>query len=140
MSKNYIKEVAKFLDVDLLNGFRIKDENGLLTDKYMLTSKCLRKYDQKTKNWEEVHDNTLELLLNGHYSIVEKPWTPENDEKYYYIDTDGTVLIDEFSDSSDWQWARIRLGNCFKTKYFAESHKDKWLEYLKQEPDISWRE
>lgn len=44
-----------------------------------------------------------------------------------------------FYSDGDYDLMRLRLGNYFKTAKEAEANKARWLEYIKQEPDLSWK-
>ena len=66
-------------------------------------------------------------------------WTPHEDEWYWFVNVEGKLLRTTFNGISGYDTMMLRMGNCFKTIEEADRYKEKWLEYLKQEPDLSWR-
>lgn len=140
MSKNYIKEVAKFLDVEIGEIFTVKINCEETIGSYMFMDTGLKRLNAKGDCWQGVTDNTLELLLNETYAVVKKPWMPKAMEDYYCIDIAGHVIKTRFVPTTLSDLLRLRTGNYFRTKEEATANVEKWIKYLKQEPDISWRE
>lgn len=77
-------------------------------------------------SWSTI-DKFPNILTDWFEEIKESNrWKPETDQKYYYLDSDGTALGDEWNDWS-LEDDRFDIGNCFQTKEEAEQVK----EYLK---------
>ena len=135
MSKNFMPDVAKMLGVELGEEFNLVDK------------------DSKPSAYNPFHievggfmDCTgdddagfLTALLTGDFEIVKKPWKPKEGEEYYYIVLSGGVAHTTFDDGNILDVLRVRLGNCFTTYKEAKANVGKWLEYINQEPDLSWR-
>ena len=68
-----------------------------------------------------VHQITFNLLTKT---------LPENDKKYYYIDSDGKVDFTSKSNRSV-DYEGFLIGNCFETEKEAEENKDKILNIYK---------
>lgn len=79
-----------------------------------------------TVNMENLSDEERTTLL----SLIEKAnkpknkvWKPEEDEKYYYSYSDGSIEQDTYHDSNVDTYVhedRYAIGNCFKTREEAE--------------------
>lgn len=138
-NKPYIEEVAKILGVEIGEVFTVKINCEESIGSYMFMDTELKRLNAKGDCWQGVTDNTLELLLNETYAIDKKPWKPKETEYYYYIDNTGRVHLEKFVSSCFVDYLRVHIGNCFKTRGEATANVDKWLAYMKQEPDLSWR-
>ena len=114
---NYMAEVAKMLGVEMNQDFKCQESCGT----YRVTEYGL------TCNGSYGSDSLL-MLLNGMLTIVQKPWRPKVDERYYSIAENG--LLEE--NICVWDHLDIilyKLGNCYRTKEEAEAHRDKWLTF-----------
>ena len=138
-NKSYIKEVAKLLGVEIGEVFTVKINCEETIGSYMVSDTGLKRMNAKGDCWVGVTDNTLELLLNETYAVVKKPWIPEEMGYYYWIDNTGRVHLEKFVSSVFVDSLRVHIGNSFRTREEAEANVDKWLAYMKQEPDLSWR-
>ena len=138
-NKTYIKRVAELLGVEIGEVFTVKINCEETIGSYMFIATGLKRLNAKGNVWVGVTDNTLELLLNETYAIVKKPWKPKDGDYYFYIDNIGRVQFEIFVSSVFVDYLRVHIGNCFKTRGEANANVDKWLAYMKQEPDLSWR-
>lgn len=138
-NKTYIKEVAKILGVEIGEVFTVKINCEETIGSYMFSDTGLKRLNAKGDCWVGVTDNTLELLLNETYAVDKKPWKPKDGDYYFYIDNIGRVQLEIFVSSCFVDYLRVHIGNCFKTRGEANANVDKWLAYMKQEPDLSWR-
>ena len=138
-NKPYIKEVAKILGVEIGEVFTVKINCEETIGSYMFIDTGLKRLNAKGDCWVGVTDNTLELLLNETYAADKKPWNPKDGDYYFYIDNIGHVQLEIFVSSCFVDYLRVHIGNCFKTRGEANANVDKWLAYMKQEPDLSWR-
>ncbi len=130
MSKNYMADVAKMLGVELGEEFDIK---GYEYNPYKITDEGLMYRDGNAPF------SSLTKLLRGEVEIIKMPWMPKDGERYYSLNRGGEVTAEVFDTYFTSSLVNARMGNYFKTKEEAEANKDRWLEYLKQEPDLSWR-
>ena len=65
-----------------------------------------------------------------------KPFSPKEEEKYFYVSPSGRVLSGtNYSDGKAYKWD-AESGNCFRTKEEAEHHRD-WLIACKRIMDSS---
>ena len=79
--------------------------------------------------WQQ---SALTNILNGNYKIKRKPWKPNIDDMYYYVDELGCICFDPWvNDALDLMF--YKLGNCYKTKEDAEKDKDKWIAFYKSD-------
>ena len=125
---NYMSEVAKMLGVELEEEFEIifpKPSSCHATAKFtdngvkIITTDVYDVYNFKTY--------VLKDLLIGSYGIKRKPWKPQEDELYFYVDEDGLTWHkawneDYLSDCMNY----YKLGNCYRTKEEAEANSAKW--------------
>lgn len=132
-NKNYMEQVAKILGVELNEEFEVDDHDRLFkfTEQYLMHS-------DKYGVWQ-IDTDALGEILSGDYKIIKKPWKPHDSDKFFYITISGDIVEKEYVKIIPYDCTLIRMGNCFKTKEEAESHKEKWLKYFWQEPDVSWR-
>ena len=79
-----------------------------------------------------VHKDQLEknpnILTDWFEEINESTrWKPDFNQKYYYLDSDGSVYNDIWDDDFSIDNGRFDIGNCFQTEEEAE----RVVEYLK---------
>lgn len=79
-----------------------------------------------------VHKGQLEknpnILTDWFEEINESTrWKPGFNQKYYYLDNDGSVCNDVWDDAFNVDNDRLKIGNCFQAKEEAE----RVIEYLK---------
>lgn len=77
MAKNYIQDVAKMLDVELGEEFKIDCSNSIY--KFFENGLCF----QCGGAWLRA-DNILIDLIKGDSKIVKLPWQPKGGDEYYY--------------------------------------------------------
>ena len=131
MSKNYMADVAKMLGVEVGEEFDVATFQDL--NPYKITG------DGLVDRFGTSCPTELVLLLRGKFDIVKKPRKPQEKETYYYILLSGGVTHTTFAAGNILDVLRVRLGNCFTTQEEANANADKWAEYIKREPDFSWR-
>ena len=124
---NHIAEVAKILGVELGEIFKIQiDENK--TFQFRFTESGFQCFNGKMWNEDVVAMACLNLLLVGKYAIKRKPWKPNLDDEYYYVDKCGYACSDPWVNSA-LDFVFYKIGNCYKTKEEAEKNKDKWVAF-----------
>lgn len=135
MSRNHMADVAKMLGVELDEEFGIM---GRENTKYRIDIYGLWMANKEADNWHNT-DNFMEKLLTGELIIKKKPWKPKMGERYWAIGTTGKPSQLAYSDDFLIDILNVRTGNFFKTEEEAEANVDNFLEYINQEPDLSWR-
>ena len=137
--KNYMKDIAKLLGVEIGEEFIIKNakrrvmwDTGKkeLVDVYPLDY-IVAKFDKNGN----VRDNILTGLLTGVYVIERKPWKPKYKDTYWSIGTGGVLepgtWLNDFVDISLY-----RLGNCYRTAEEASANADKWIAFCESDETI----
>jgi hypothetical protein len=114
---NYMAEVARMLGVEIDENFECK-ENGYT---YCLTENGL------TCNGSYASD-ILTMMLNGGIEIKRKPWKPQEDDEYYTVLKDGSVVL-RYWDDCTHQINSYKIGNCYRTKEEALANRDKWIAF-----------
>lgn len=132
MDRNHMNDVANMFGLKLGEKFDIEgndDSPFYFTEKGIVNKQC------KTVAF-------LESLIRGECKVVKKPWIPKNGDFYYYLitDDDGTNVESAYYVGNCFDTKLKRMGNFFRTYDEAEMHISKWENYIKQEPDFSWRE
>lgn len=66
-------------------------------------------------------------ILTDWFEEVKEPtrWKPGFNQKYYYLDNDGSVCNDVWDDAFNVDNDRLKIGNCFQTKEEAEKAVEK---------------
>lgn len=82
------------------------------------------------KEPEEVFKGYVSDLLASDWEYVsydtKKPlWKPEEDEKYYFIDSDFTIDDDHYYESCCYDRDRVAVGNAFQTQEDAKKMTEK---------------
>lgn len=75
------------------------------------------------ENLSKEERTTLLSLIEKANKQKNKVWKPEEDEKYYYSYSDGSIEQDTYHDSNVDTYVhedRYAIGNCFKTREEAE--------------------
>ena len=121
---NYMKQVAQMLGVELGEEFYLED----VTDGYYFSDDNFKKVtfrlsdtgmfrkDRNTETgWKDL-TCYLMAILTGRYTIVKKPWKPEENEEYYCVNANKNIDTFHFDISSAWDLISYSLGNCFRTK------------------------
>lgn len=75
----------------------------------------------KENGWYPI--NIVESVCSGKYKIVKLPWKPKQDEEYWYSDWEDDVFCSTFNADSKYDLMLYAVGNCFRTKEEAETHK-----------------
>ena len=125
---NHMAEVAKMLGVELGEEFEIKMPNSSCYTKAMFTDNGLNITDHNILDTITWKPYVLGYLLNGSYTIKHKPWMPQYEEPYYYVEEDTSIRCEQwYYDAIDLNF--YKLGNCYRTREEAEANCDKWFEF-----------
>lgn len=122
--KNYMKDVAKLLGVEIGEEFVVKSAQP-----------CVM-WDTKKEEFvtREPLDHIVGLLC-GIYRIERKPWKPNYKDTYWSIGTGGVLepgtWLNDFVDISLY-----RLGNCYRTAEEASANADKWIAFCESDETI----
>ena len=124
--KNRMKEVAEMLGVEIGEEFDIMiDEELSNCSPYRITERGLE------DKFSCLSITSFNDLLSGKIQLVKRPWKPKDDEYYYMVDFDGTILKKIYE--SDMEDAiRIYFGNCFKTDLIALNAVPKMVAKMKE--------
>ena len=132
-------DVARMLGVEIGEEFDVKgsDDNLVFHSPYHIGKEGL------VNRYGDYEPYSLEALLVGTHKISKKPWKPKMGERYYYIeatlDCNYIEVWQETWKNTTVDMERYIVGNFFKTREEAEANVDRFLEHIKQEPDLSWR-
>lgn len=81
----------------------------------------------KTEMWIEM------IRSFEDYEFEVKPFNPNNGDRYWYVRMDGVLQNTLFENSLMIDILNRAMGNCFRTKELAETHKEEILKILKGE-------
>lgn len=119
---NYMKQIAQMLGVELDEEFYLEsveygyyfldDRSKKATFKLSLSGMMINYHNDE---WESVGE-CLASLLEGAYTIVKKPWKPEDKEIMYYIGLNRSINQTWFNAKGGFTLLTYSLGNCFRTK------------------------
>lgn len=129
--KNYMKEVATLLGVELGEEFKIICDGEVKDGTYMIDNDSTCIYggiDEDTgKSFWYTDRYILNYLLNGTYQIIKIPFRPRCGDLYWSFHyQDGYCEPYSYSwDGCDFDYMSYYLGLCFRTKEEAEANKDK---------------
>lgn len=113
MSKNYMNNVAKLLDVELNEEFKI----GTFLNSYKLTEQGL--FFKNNRKWEYA-DATLSDLLTGKIEIVKSQWKPRINEVYYCPSNNFLFSVENEWFNTVEDKALFKCGLVFQTKEECE--------------------
>ena len=129
---NYMSEIAKMLGVELGEEFEIVfPEPCSCHATVMFTDGGVRIINTDVYDIYNFKAYVLRDLCTGAYGIKRKPWKPEDDETYWYIDENGEAWRNRFDNceyASD-HMNYYKLGNCYRTREEAEANRDKWVAF-----------
>lgn len=118
---NYMSEVAKMLGVELGEEFEV----GTIGVNYVLTNDGLF-YSVDGSRCDHILNN----ILTDRTSIKRKPWKPQVDDYFWYIDANGTYVNEIWDkDRNAYCLNLYKLGNCYRTEQEAEANYYKWVEF-----------
>lgn len=88
----------------------------------------------------EVSQETIDGMINAEpvlKKVVERlfeyeNFKPQDGERFYYIDLNGIVKIDAFGKDA-YSMAMYLMGNCFRTKKEAVSHRNEIISKYKED-------
>lgn len=130
---NYMAEVAKMLGVELGEEFEIEfpaPSTVSMTAVFKENEFRIVKTDAyiMTPYWNY---SVLHSLLVGSLIIKHKPWKPNDEERYWYVDERGRIWSDYFDYYSCASHCMnyYKLGNCYRTCEEAEANRDKWVKF-----------
>ena len=129
---NYYKQFAEMLGLELGQEFRIigSHEKTIDNNLYEITEDGLF---SKANDLSGKVTSMLDLLLNGEYKAVPKPWKPKTGEQFWYYSVGLKEAYlkqckDDLCDMLYW-----KVGNCFKTKKEANAKGKEIIEQLQKE-------
>jgi hypothetical protein len=140
--KNYLKDVAKLLGVEIGEEFVVKSDAACLHGRYavLVINETSVKITESTFSCVRPGSyldacSILGELLRGAYYIERKPWKPKYKDTYWSIGTGGVLepgtWLNDFVDISLY-----RLGNCYRTAEEASANADKWISFCESDETI----
>lgn len=130
----YYKQFAEILGLELEQEFTLVTHNGekANTNTYKIKEDGLYCESATRDYWFVTSSEYLDILLNGEFKAVPKPWKPKYGKAYWYcIDAkrvDWTCWNSKVLDLLNW-----KIGNCFRTEEEAETKGKEIVEQLKKE-------
>lgn len=88
MSKNLLPEIAKMLDVEMYEKFKIEGMSSDLVFRIGVDGLEMERFDyaEDDRIWVTLASCNFVDLLTGKAKIVKLPWKPKKEEKYYSFD------------------------------------------------------
>lgn len=134
---NYMPEVAKMLGVELGERFKINFRNdptnisgrNISDNEYFFSD---RGVEVITAGYSCISADVLFKLIGGEWEVYRKPWKPNLDDQYYYVDEIGYACSDPWINSA-LDMVLYKIGNCYRTKEEAEANRDKWISFYKSD-------
>ncbi|MGL6199858.1 MAG: hypothetical protein ACRC3H_13095 [Lachnospiraceae bacterium] len=117
--KNIMPEVAALLGVEIGEEFNVEGGGDF---SYKITERGL--IDQREYDWT----TSLYRLLTGEWTIIKKPWKPNDGDKYHYIESDGNINWERFDSVNACDCALLHAGNFFRTEQEAEANRETIME------------
>ena len=122
--RTYMKDVAQMFDVELNEQFKLRyADDKLSKSKYEFTETALVDSAGNPK------PGLLVRLLSGNVEVQKLPWTPEQNEVYWFVHLDGTVVNNRFDYYRCEDLCRYDLGMVYRTKSDAEANLEKDLKF-----------
>ena len=124
MAKNYMKEVAAMLGVELGEEFEVEGMDG----KFVFETSGL-----KTIGHLGTAPVTLYCLLSGASQIVRRPWRPKIGQPYWTVAVSrdgikGVAPVTQY-DGDEFDFNNILAGNCFPSREAAEAAAPKIVKF-----------
>lgn len=124
--------IANELGVKLGEPFVVENGDKLVTGMFEFTEDELVRADSKAPA-----PGVLGKLVAKKYKVTKQPiavskeekteqWTPEPNGKYWFI-WFPHMIVDKANFSTVADWTRYKMGNCYKTREEARSHKAEWV-------------
>lgn len=131
----YYKQFAEMLGLELEQEFNLVTNNMEKSNSntYKIKEDGLYCESATHEYWFVASSEYLDILLEGEFKAVPKPWRPKDGEAYWYWGASS-----EFADLSHWggtssDFALWKLGNCFRTENEAKTKGKEIMEQLKKE-------
>lgn len=131
--KNYYKEIAQMLGLELDEEFEITKYLGYL---YKINENglyCKNSIDGQyhLESFDDIVD-----VLTGEETIVKKPYKPNNSHTYWCAEmnviSSKAYVGKRVFDGNLLDYANFYVGNCFKTQEEALKHRDEIIKKLKE--------
>lgn len=114
MAKNYIQDVAKMLDVELEEEFKIDSSDTIY--KFYKNGLCF----QCGGAWLRADSNLIDLI-KGDSKIVKLPWQPDVGDEYYYPSFDLKRVSYSRWNNETFDFAYKEANLIFRTKEECEA-------------------
>lgn len=139
MNKNLVSEVAKLLEVELGEHFKICSKVGAKIDSPFFTNEYF--LDEKgglmcsnEDSFCKADVSILGKIILGDFEIVKLPWKPKHNEPYYRPNIMCKSVSNELWSGSTLDYTLKSLGMVYHTKEEAEAHLADDYEWLTGKP------
>ena len=121
MSKNILPEIAKMLDVEMYEKFKIEGMSSDLVFRIGVDGLEMERFDyaEDDRIWVNLASCNFVDLLTGKAKIVKLPWKPKRKDKYWTLYINGHNKLDIYWNI--WteeiaEFARLKAGWVYRTK------------------------
>lgn len=125
MPRSIIPEIAKLLDLEVGEEFKIKGCNDWMLFHFEERGLRVRNADGKVSLSDGVDGALFERLLGGYLEVVKLPWRPKVDEKYWTFDIVGlgnTLRVVRYRWDCDFNdLTKLKVGWVYRTRAEAEA-------------------
>ena len=130
---NHIPEIAKMLGVEIGEVFEARcDRDPFQYTKARFTDRYFEIVETNVEHPAPWNVYCLHGLLEGNLYVKHIPWKPRTSDIYYFVDEEGTVCEDVWSDYSE-DILLYKCGNCYKTYAEAAQYSNKWYEFFQSD-------
>lgn len=125
MPRNIIPEIAKLLDLELGEEFKIKGSPDWMLFHFEERGLRVRNFDEKVELSDGVDGALFERLLGGYLEVVKMAWKPKRDERYWTFDIVGlgnTLRVVRYRWDCDFNdLTKLKVGWVYRTRAEAEA-------------------
>lgn len=125
MPRNIIPEIAKLLDLEVGEEFKIKGCPDWILFHFEKCGLKARSTDEKVSLSGGVDSALFEKLLGGYLEVVKFSWRPKVGEKYWTFDIVGlgnTLRVVRYRWDSDFNdLMKLKIGWAYRTRAEAEA-------------------
>lgn len=126
MSKNLIPEIAKMLDVEMYEKFKIEGMSSDLVFRIGVDGLEMERFDyaEDDRIWVTLASCNFVDLLTGKAKIIKLPWKPKFGDRYFgFFEFNGKLMITRYDiwRGTIAEEAQYRCGLVFRTREEAEA-------------------
>ena len=131
----YYKQFAEMLGLELEQEFNLVTNNmeKANSNTYKIKEDGLYCEAATHEYWFVASSEYLDILLEGEFKAVPKPWKPKDGDAYWKWATNIEAAQFKRWNGASTDFACWKLGNCFKTSEEAKTKGKEIMEQLKKE-------